>query len=517
MSDSNSKFELDRSPYDFLKRIIESAPKDNTTLKELIGVGKVTYSKNPRMSAAVADTRPYTLIFGKDFMQDKMETMEDCVFVLWHELTHLVLDHFALDVREEFVEKGLGDKADTVLAEHATHIIVDCQVNATCYHTLKDDKYMELIKRMYPKEEMPHCFLRPDGEPPEEYRDAHKKLFSKDGITNEELIDTLLPWFKENEENLKEFIKDLLGNHKDMFKRASNPGGGSTSDELSDLIESVAKELGDQLDGPGGQEEQQGQGAGNEEGEEEEEGQGQGKEGEEEGQDSKPGENPGGKQAGKGGPRRRRMVQTVLDKIEHSRYLASKMKKSYQVSPSSRIYAAIESFNPHKSTRSVIPNFHDRRTVALYSRGHMPVFHMIKDRGSKVHVPCYIDVSGSQDHVVPHVIPVVSRLKRLVGNEVFCFSTYVSPTSINTFSKGEYCTSGGTNFNPVIEHILEKGFKKAIILTDGCASLSDANKKALKRRGVQIKVGWTEAHINEYPLKDIATETFYMFGNKDAY
>jgi hypothetical protein len=513
------KFPLPLSAYDFLQDIVDAGPDDLITLNELIGVGTVKYSDDPRMSAAVsAMTVPYTLIFGKQFMENTMHNMHDCVFVLWHELTHLVLDHFALDIREQFVEAGLGKDTNSVLAGNATHIIVDCQVNASCYHTLKDDKYTEWQQRAYPKHEMPHCFLRPDGDPEGEDLDpeyqkqlkyAHKKLYSKEGITNEELIDTLLPWFQENEEKLKEAIKDLIGNHKEMFDRAEQQSNQSSGSSMSDLLESVVKDM---LEGEEDDKPSAGSGQEDDEAEGDQEGEGQSSD-----QESASNEQPS-QQKSYGGPgnKRKGLVKRIADQIEQSKELARKLKRSYEPSPSSRIFAAIDSFSPKRTVRTVMPNFRDRRTAALDSVGMCPVFHRNPHRGSKVRVPCYVDVSGSQSHVLPYVYPVVSRLKRHVGDEVYVFSTYVSPTPIHKFNKGQYDGCGGTDFNPILEHILKNNFKKAIILTDGCAPhLNEDLVRRIKSQGVQIKVGWTEKNIRKEILEGIAMETFYVFGSAD--
>jgi hypothetical protein len=187
------------------------------------------------------------------------------------------------------------------------------------------------------------------------------------------------------------------------------------------------------------------------------------------------------------------------------------LKRKFQQSPSAKIHAAIEDLNPKYSTRSPIPNFHDRRAVAIYATGRLPIFYKVANQGSKVLVPCYVDVSGSQSHVIPAVVPVVSRLKNLVGEMVHCFSTRVSSCKITEFSKGNFHTTGGTDFNPVADHILKNNYKQAVILTDGYAWLNYDLINKLKARNIKITVGWTVPNPDLHPLSEVATKTFHVF------
>jgi VWA-like domain (DUF2201) len=525
-----SKFILPDSPVDFLNDLIDAYPEeDRPTLNKIIGIGKIKYQDEDLipgmpMTAAVMNTRPYTLLFGKKFMEEKMDSVEDAIYVVSHELTHLVLDHFAKDIIEEFKEKDLGFQA--------SHIIVDCQVNATVCNSFSDPKYVEFPKKFYEKDVVPYCFFRPDGVPvynfngytPEaiermkaakeakkEYTitredkiltplaadmqislvELHKKLYSTAGITNKELIEGLMPWFEgKDQETLDQVVNQLLGNHKDTFK---DRGMDEDNPELSDLAQGVAesylkknqKKMEDALD-----------------------------KAEEEGGDK---EQPGGKQASKGGEPRTKTIQKFADDLEYVNNVKGKFKKKEVISPSSRIYKAIADYLPKTSIRTVIPNFHDRRTTSVYAKTkRTPIFHQTPKIGSRVIVPCYLDVSGSQDHVIPHTSKAVILLKKEIGNVVYCFSTVVSETPISTLERGDYTTTGGTDFNPVIEHILKKRFKQAVILTDGQAWLNDELIEAVKRNNIKITVVWTDMNPTKDPLQKIADKELYLF-DKESY
>ena len=531
-------FELPYNASKFLSNIIDAYPKsDFLTLRKVIGLGKVIYGEEDTiagmpLTAAIMNTKPYTLIFGRKFMQKQMQSIYDCVYILSHELTHLVLDHFAPDILKSFEEKETG--------RYAMHIVTDCQVNATCYHSLQEEKYFEFIKRFYSKTEMPDCFFRYDGLPTNQIdgwkpitdekgdtvideegnikmekiivplevelqkhlRTLHEKLYSVDGITNEELIEGLKPWLdeqKNKQEMLQDLLKKIIGNHPDILKDRS---GNSNSNELDELTDAIIIDVSDSLNKKSSKENIDNNKKQNKSTDETE---------------NQERELDNGTMAGSGTTVRERLIKTCKSKLEYIKNIKKQLKKSEVVSPSSRIFSAISSYLPKRQVRSVIPNFYDRRTASIYSiTGKPPIFNNCKIIGSNVVIPCYLDVSGSQDHVLPYVLPVVSRLKDKIGYLVYCFSNYISETKICNLERGKIKTSGGTDFNPIALHILKNNFKYALILTDGQAYLNQDLIQKLRRRGVKITVGWTVSHPSLEPLNQIAQKTFFVF-DKNKY
>lgn len=483
-------FPLPNKAAKFLEQILDSYPKEDfQTLKKIMSLGKVEYAEENYlmqgmpMTAAVVNTKPYTLLFGKKFMEENMQSYEDCVYILSHELTHLVLDHFAKDIRDEFDDLQLGQKA--------AHIIVDCQVNATVTNSLVDEKYLEFIKRFYTKDEMPYCFFRPDGiAPTEKLQKVHEKLYSIDGITNKELIESLMDWFKEKQNELDDMIKNLLGNHRDLLKDKGQGG----NEDLSDLTKAVADDFLKKQEENRKEQEKRDENQYSKEGESKEND-----------------EKKDGTAAGRGGPLRKEYFKQVSETIEYNKSILNKLKKASIVNPASRIYKAIDSYTPKRSVRSVVPNFHDRRTISIFSTGRLPIFHKTPTIGSNMITPCYLDVSGSQNHVIPHMLQVVNKLKTKIGNLVYCFSTEVVPTKLHKLIKGEIQTTGGTDFNPVIRHLLDNNFRSAVILTDGEAYLDPKLSQEIVRRNVDITVGWTVKNPCKDPLQGIAKKCIFIF------
>jgi uncharacterized protein with von Willebrand factor type A (vWA) domain len=93
-------------------------------------------------------------------------------------------------------------------------------------------------------------------------------------------------------------------------------------------------------------------------------------------------------------------------------------------------------------------------------------------RRNKKGLAIYLDVSGSVIKALPKIIGVMLPLKNSVGS-IFQFSNRVAEISFSELMQGKIMTTGGTDFNCVAESILEKGFNKAIVITDGYASLND--------------------------------------------
>jgi len=98
-----------------------------------------------------------------------------------------------------------------------------------------------------------------------------------------------------------------------------------------------------------------------------------------------------------------------------------------------------------------------------------------EDRGLAV----YLDVSGSVNQHLPKILGILQSLKTELLS-VFLFSNKVAEVSFKTLLKGHVQTTYGTDFDCIAESILERAFDKAVILTDGYASMSEANRDRLK-------------------------------------
>ncbi len=131
-----------------------------------------------------------------------------------------------------------------------------------------------------------------------------------------------------------------------------------------------------------------------------------------------------------------------------------------------------------------------RRDLVLLASGVWPVlFHNrayseTRSRGRGLAV--YLDVSGSVHDDLPRILGVLGNMQSDI-EKVFTFSNDIVETSLKALAKGEGIrTTYGTDFDCVAASILERGYPKAVVITDGYADMTDEHMEALKKRKVSI-------------------------------
>ena len=145
-----------------------------------------------------------------------------------------------------------------------------------------------------------------------------------------------------------------------------------------------------------------------------------------------------------------------------------------------------ELFQDRRISVSPIPVHPSKRDLVLLASGIWPCyFHnrlskpQKRDRGLAI----YLDVSGSVNEYLPKILGILKSLRKEITT-IFQFSNKVVETSFETLLKGNIQTTFGTDFNCVAQSVLERGFDKAVIITDGYASMSDDLKQQLKKEAV---------------------------------
>ena len=78
----------------------------------------------------------------------------------------------------------------------------------------------------------------------------------------------------------------------------------------------------------------------------------------------------------------------------------------------------------------------------------------------------YLDVSGSMNAEMPHIIALLGRLSRYIRRPFWAFSDRVAPALIKD-GKLVASTTGGTSMACVLEHVAETRPASAIVVTDG--------------------------------------------------
>jgi len=135
-----------------------------------------------------------------------------------------------------------------------------------------------------------------------------------------------------------------------------------------------------------------------------------------------------------------------------------------------------------RTSLTPIPLRPSKRDLVLLAAG-VPPFHYhnqtqavaTKNRGLAI----YLDVSGSVNEHLPKILGILADLKRELRT-VFLFSNRVVEVPFTSLMQGQLETTGGTDFNCIARSILDRELDKAIVLTDGYASLNQELGKALQ-------------------------------------
>jgi len=100
-------------------------------------------------------------------------------------------------------------------------------------------------------------------------------------------------------------------------------------------------------------------------------------------------------------------------------------------------------------------------------------------------VALFLDVSGSVNQHLPEIAGLLARYRKEIRS-VYQFSNAVSEITMDALLRGYVETTYGTDFNCVAQVILKEQLERAVIITDGYASLSEINAIALQESGVRL-------------------------------
>ncbi|MFH1373239.1 MAG: hypothetical protein ABII79_05545 [bacterium] len=156
-----------------------------------------------------------------------------------------------------------------------------------------------------------------------------------------------------------------------------------------------------------------------------------------------------------------------------------------------------ELFKRRRVCASPVPLYPSKRDLVLLATGFYPSFFhnqittpAKKDKG----LAAYLDVSGSVEQYLPKILGILSHLKREITS-VFLFSNKVVEVPFQQLLKGKITTTYGTDFDCVAESIIDHQFDKAVIITDGYASMLESNKARLhEQKTVTLAILFDKAH-----------------------
>lgn len=160
------------------------------------------------------------------------------------------------------------------------------------------------------------------------------------------------------------------------------------------------------------------------------------------------------------------------------------------------------------SGRGVLPNPRDRQMPARRLMGvqsvlwntpaEMPA--RVPDYPSKTYV--YLDVSGSMNQVVPHLLSLLLPYVRREQCEVFQFSTIVEPLPLTALEKAHLKTTRGTDINSILRHLRDARppLQRAVIVTDGLVGKAKLDLRALQQERewqLHFVLPYEAAHVQE--------------------
>ena len=70
-------------------------------------------------------------------------------------------------------------------------------------------------------------------------------------------------------------------------------------------------------------------------------------------------------------------------------------------------------------------------------------------------------------------------------------------------------STGGTDFDCLFRHALDRGYRKILVVTDGHADLSEALQDEARRRDLRVFVVFTDARPR-HPLKQVAEDSWEL-------
>lgn len=134
------------------------------------------------------------------------------------------------------------------------------------------------------------------------------------------------------------------------------------------------------------------------------------------------------------------------------------------------------------------------------------------DSEMRAHV--YVDVSISFDSVEAWVFGLILALADEVGPTVYEFSNVVREVAISDLATGRRITTGGTDFDCVIEHALSHRYRQIVVITDGIGDLKASNANAFQASGASLFLVLAETYgqvaRDHCPLTRLAREVFTL-------
>lgn len=380
----------------------------------------------------------YNPKFKKKWITDERRLKE----ILLHEILHKVYNDF---IRENDHWTNLG--ADVVINFTVRQMLGHCDLMNDFY---KDDKSQE-------------AFLCPDFTSPNQtplsnlWRLLQGYNSVESEASNQDVIDALKGHFEEAKDAKSKKKPKLLGGHgegKGEGERPDNQEEGEQPGKPVDISNEDMNRIAEDVQNAAAN---------------------------------------GGQIAGVGG-----VLGGMLTKaIETSLTIKSRVFKNF--AQDNNMGKIKSYFTTTRRVSSVFPINPSRSNLLMVAAGQCPTIWRNEVR-SESHqnkgLSVYIDVSGSMYQELPKICGLLRNMGSYLS-EVYQFSNDVYKSTLKELAEGKIKSTGGTDFNCIIDSAANHGERKIVIITDGCADADQKRREMAKANIDKVMVILTGGWNNE--------------------
>lgn len=458
------------SPEDILTtRILNVLPARSVELSTFLSLFRIRLTeKEPTACVTCADEPELRL--NPDFVAGHCHTDEHLFMLVMHELYHVILGHTTLFPRSTPV----------------LNIVFDAVINALLCHEFPEPEYTSFFTDYYPPDRLPYALLRPPEPgvaPPAAARHALELLYGDVGLAT--YHDVFLALAAEMKGVLVVAsggldggdLPVLLGSHGSGESSADGKDAGNPLDQpggrtLKDLIEKAIEKW------------------------------------------PCPKTPVSGCDQGTGAAERTFDGESATD-IAVKAALRSLLRRATLPGPREHLQPSMRdrpcettTFQPVWSDRS-----HEARSLVqgaslLYRRETATSRFSLRTPGQAF---VYLDVSGSVTSLVAPMADVLLPFVRRKLCAIHVFSTVVEETSIEGLREHRFVSTGGTDIECVLRHVLDMPRAKrpasVVLLTDGAVGTPPAGLlEAVRRTRIRFYAGiFSSLRYGHDYLKDLVT------------
>jgi len=412
-------------------RIWNTFPVAQPAFAKLLALLDIEVSREVPTAAVTLGTRS-RLRINPDFAAARCASDQALVMLVLHELFHVVLGHTRLYDR----------------STPALNFAFDAVINAQLCLLHPGPEWTRLFRESYGAQDPPWCLLRP----PEGWRTPaerwlpgslgalHRRLYTDASVSYEDLFRMLARELGDGEG--AEGVAELLGDHGAGDGEPADPGVLAEVREIIARWPMVTQRSGRDLGGPG----------------------------------------------------LAWRVEAQSCRSEATRILRRALRHLGETGAGGLGRPRLA----QAPSPAVLPlrDGGDRRASVLEACGGEPLLFAGETRvgsilrGERVHV--YLDVSGSMEGLVAPLYAALSRLADWMAPQVHLFSTTVKDITREELARGRCFSTQGTAISVVTAHMVAKGVRRALIVTDGwVGAVPSEHARELSRRKGRFAVAVT--------------------------